>query len=351
MAKSAGGGRNLFRRSGIWQARVQIAGRDVRRSLCTRDRAEAQRRLKQILDDASRIRFGEDGRRTYKETAVAWVQGGYGGVRPRSAARYQVSLRQLHETFAPLYLDQITTKTIGAYVRARQRGGASNATIRRDLSALSRLIAYACAMGWMEENPARAWDRSVIRERRFLIARVDPAAFEAVVAASAPSFAAYLRFLLATGLRADEAASVRRSAVDWAASALTVHGKTGPRTILLSPEALAIARGTPPSVLSPFLFWAPHGGRYTHPSTRFAAARAAAQKAAQRDGRPFQAFRLHDLRHEYAIRWMETGRSIYVLQQHLGHSSVKTTEVYLAYVPPDAAARAKGLQAQRPAQG
>jgi integrase/recombinase XerD len=313
----------------------------VRRSLCTRDRAEAQRRLKSILADAERIRFGEEGRRTYQEAALGWVSAGYGGVRPRSAERYRTSLRQLHETFAPLHLDQITTRKIGEYVRARQRDGVSNATIRRDLSALSRLIAYACAMGWAQENPARAWDRSIIRERRFLIRRLDPASFEAAVAAAAPVFAAYMRFLLATGLRADEAASIRRASLDWTGAALTVAGKTGVRTIALSPEALAIARAVPASLHSPFLFWAGHDGRYANPSARFASIRAAAQKAAQRAGRPFQPFRLHDLRHEYAIRWVEAGRSLYRLQKHLGHSSVRTTELYTQYISPEQAERAK----------
>lgn len=44
--------------------------------------------------------------------------------------------------------------------------------------------------------------------------------------------------------------------------------------------------------------------------------------------------------------------SIYRLQQHLGHSSVKTTEGYCAFITPDQAERAKGpaqntAQAQR----
>ncbi|MCR9071398.1 MAG: site-specific integrase, partial [Alphaproteobacteria bacterium] len=43
-------------------------------------------------------------------------------------------------------------------------------------------------------------------------------------------------------------------------------------------------------------------------------------------------FRCHDLRHEFAIRELESGRDIYDLSRHLGHSSVKTTELYLDYV-------------------
>jgi integrase len=347
MAKSAG--RNLYRRGQTYWARVQIAGRDVRRSLRTSNRADAIKRLEAMLKDAERIRYGEDVRHKYEDAVVLWAESNFGGVKPSSAGRYRASLRMLHDHFAPLYLDQINAKAIGRYVRDRRAGGATHATIRRDLSALSRCIANANAHGWGEENAARTFDRSVIKERKFLMERVDMASYELVLSKCAPIFASYVRFLLATGLRADEAASIKRSGVDWTGARVTVNGKTGLRTIDLAPEALAIAKAVPPSLVSGFLFWASHGGRYTDPSQRFATARISAQKLARKQGQAFKHFRLHDLRHEYAIRWLESGGSIYRLQQHLGHSSVKTTEVYTAFITPEQAALAKG-SAQMTAQ-
>lgn len=348
MAKSAG--RNLYRRNGVYWARVQIAGRDVRKSLRTSNRADAIKRLDGILKDAERLRFGDDVRHKYEDAVVLWAESGFGGVEPSSAHRYQVSLRQLHPHFSPLYLDQITAKKIGAYVRERRRECVSNATIKRDLSALSRCIANANAHGWGEENAAKSFDRSVIRERKFQIERPDMASYEATLAKCSAMFAAYVRFLLATGCRADEAATIKRDAVDWSGARVTVKGKTGPRTISLSAAALQIARNAPQSIASPFLFWAPTDkGRYSDPSQRWATARASAQKLARRQGRAFKPFRLHDLRHEFAIRWLEAGGSIYELQQHLGHSSVKTTEIYTTFLTPEQAAIAKG-PAQKAAQ-
>ncbi|MCR9254764.1 MAG: site-specific integrase [Alphaproteobacteria bacterium] len=49
----------------------------------------------------------------------------------------------------------------------------------------------------------------------------------------------------------------------------------------------------------------------------------------------------HGLRHEFAIRYLERGGSIYVLQKHLGHRSIKTTEIYLDYLTPEQQERAK----------
>jgi integrase/recombinase XerD len=340
MAKGAG--RNLYRRGSTYWARVQIAGRDVRQSLRTSNRAEAVKRLETILKDAERIRFGEEARHKYEDAVVLWAESGFGGVKPRSAARYQTSLRMLHEHFSPLHLDQITARRIGEYVRNRRKDGATNATIRRDLSALSRCIAHANAHGWGEDNAAKNWDRSVIRERKFIMERVDEASLKAVLARCSPIFGAYVRFLLATGVRADEAATIKRAAVDWSGARCLVNGKTGLRTIELSANALAIAKAVPPSLSSPFLFWASHGGRFTAPSQRFTTARVSAQKAARKAEQPFKHFRLHDLRHEYAIRYLEAGGSLYALQKHLGHSSIKTTEHYCAFITPEQAERAKG---------
>jgi integrase/recombinase XerD len=49
------------------------------------------------------------------------------------------------------------------------------------------------------------------------------------------------------------------------------------------------------------------------------------------------------LRHLHAVEWLRSGRSIYELQHRLGHSSIKTTEMYLKYLTPEEAARGKGL--------
>lgn len=57
------------------------------------------------------------------------------------------------------------------------------------------------------------------------------------------------------------------------------------------------------------------------------------------DGRPFRRFRVHGLRHGFAIRALKAGWNIYALSRHLGHSSVKTTARYLAYPTKDERAR------------
>jgi integrase len=50
-------------------------------------------------------------------------------------------------------------------------------------------------------------------------------------------------------------------------------------------------------------------------------------------------FSLHHLRHRCAVRYLKEGGSIYDLQQILGHESVKTAEVYLAFLDPNTRSR------------
>lgn len=52
---------------------------------------------------------------------------------------------------------------------------------------------------------------------------------------------------------------------------------------------------------------------------------------------------LHTLRHTAAIRWLKAGLSLPEVQQMLGHASIKSTMIYLNFVPTEVAKRAAAL--------
>lgn len=52
---------------------------------------------------------------------------------------------------------------------------------------------------------------------------------------------------------------------------------------------------------------------------------------------------LHTLRHTAAIRWLKSGLSLPEVQQMLGHASIKSTMVYLNFVPTEVAKRAAAM--------
>lgn len=342
--------KNLFKRGETYYARYQVNGDERRHSLFTGDRAEAKKRLRPLLEVADLERSGAVTDHTYQEAVASWAKAGY-GVRSESARdRYRQSLRMMHPYFHDKKLHEITRRSIGDYVSKRIDNKVSNATVRRDLTALSGLLRHTVARGWRDDNPAREWDRSTIREEREPIHRPCIKSFEACVKEASPVWAALLRFLLASGFRLDvDAGSLRRDQVNWNTGQVTFFTKGGRRrTRHLSTEALNCLRDAPAVLGSEFVFAKANGERLTNMSRAFEDIRARAIKRAEREGWTFKSFRLHDLRHEFAIRYLKAGGpnggvgSIYKLQGLLGHTSVKTTETYLDFLTDEEAEIAKG---------
>jgi integrase/recombinase XerD len=329
--------RNLYLRGDTWWGRVKIAGTLYRSSLRTADPREAARRLKGWRQQLEREHFGAADAPTFKEAVVKWAAEVLPkAVKPSVAARYMSSIAQLDGTFAELRMDQITSQTVAAYISARS-GKATNATIRRDLTALSRLLAACIAWGWRTDNPAATFDRSIIRERRDPIQPPDPASMALVLAEAPPLMVRILQLLDQTGMRENEAVQLEAADISRPRrQILLLKTKTNrPRTLDWK---------TPGGDAGPVLAELPQAGwlfpvgegKKAVPYANFSSnvgqvmrRLAAREKAA---GRPFRRFRVHDLRHGFAVRWLKAGGNIYDLSRHLGHTSVKTTEVYLGFL-------------------
>lgn len=326
--------RNLYLRGATYWGRIKVAGTEYRGSLRTDNPREAARRLKAWRTKLEREALGDFEAPTFKEAVVRWSR----EVLPESvkegvARRYLSSIAQLDTVFGNLRMDQITSQRVAEYIAGRT-GFVTNATIRRDLTALSRLLAACVAWGWREDNPALRFDRSIIRERRDPIRPPDPAAVARVIAAAPVGMGNLLRLLDQTGMRENEAVQLEGEDLD----------RKGRQIMLLvtkTSRPRVLAWRTPGGDAGPVLEAAPKrgvlfraetGSAYRNFSSNFARVIGAVAEAEELAGRPFRRFRVHDLRHGFAIRALKAGWSIYALSRHLGHASVKTTEVYLAYL-------------------
>jgi integrase/recombinase XerD len=314
---------NLFRRGKTWYARYVVAGELQRISLRTGDIRKAKERLTGIRAKAQNEAFGVQSGTTWNDAVIAYSQGVLesGSVKESTAKRYRVSLWQLDPHFNGKTLAKVTASEISNYVDIRQQAGATNSTIRRDLTTLSRVLAFARSKGAVTANAADAYDRTMIRERRAAINAPSDADVAAALAAldeaGEHQLAAIFRLLRATGMRAGEAIRARWEDLDG--GQLVIHEtKNGrARTIAVPPDALPkkAARGRIfPSVGAD------------------SGALASLWQWRRRDLPEGQRFRIHDLRHAYAIAEIRRERDIYDLSHHLGHSSVKVTEIYLGYV-------------------
>jgi integrase/recombinase XerD len=221
-----------------------------------------------------------------------------------------------------LYLDQIDRRTIA---RIAGRKGPTNATRRRDLTAISQVLRAARSWDWIDRNIALDFDRTIIRERRDPVHLPTDDAIAALIAACPNAMLRTLVCtLLWTGMRLEETASLERRQVDFARKAITLERtKSGhARTLPMSAQLVGTLQSLPVRLGCPYVFWHGKGERYHNLSSRLAAI----------GTRAGVKFRRHDLRHRFAVDYLRDGGSIYDLQQILGHASIKTTEIYLAFL-------------------
>lgn len=325
---------NCYDRNGVLWGRIKVAGREYRGSLRTADPAEARRRLKAWRLKLERAAVGDEESPTFKAAVVKWAREVLpGSVKPSVAKRYMVSIGQMVDHFGALRISEITPGMIGSYISTRA-GKASNATIRRDLTALSRLLASCTAWGWRQDNPARFFDRSIIRERRDPIRPPADEDVATVIAAAPPGMARILRLLSQTGMRENEAVTLARGDVDWPGCRIRLlRTKTNrPRTLEWRTPGGDAGGALKDAPGVDVLFPAETGEAYRSFSANFGRVIRGVEAREKAAGRPFRRFRVHDLRHGFAIRWLRNGGGIYELSLHLGHTSVKTTEGYLGHL-------------------
>lgn len=230
-------------------------------------------------------------------------------------------------------------------MRARQAAGVTTATIKRDLVALSSVLNYAIAEGWLDANPVLPRLR-LMKEKREPIVLPHRAHVDLVIARCPGMIADVVRAAIVTGAREDELLKARRDAIDHSRRQMTLIGKRRKlRVITLKPADCEMMCSLPAYAGKPLLFWHGKGEDYKNFASQFAAIVKHTAAWAAENGVDFRPFRFHDLRHLHAVEWLKNGGSIYDLQKRLGHVSIKTTEDYLAYLTPEEEWIAKGLAA------
>jgi integrase/recombinase XerD len=136
---------------------------------------------------------------------------------------------------------------------------------------------------------------------------------------------AMLSLLYACGLRAGELIHLKVKEVDSKRMVITIINAKGfkDRTVMLSEKLLALLKEYQ-SVYNPviYLFEGQYKDQYTISSLRQVFKEACKKAGYQQNAT------LHWLRHSFATHLLEAGTDIRYIQQLLGHSSTKTTEIY-----------------------
>jgi len=334
---------NLYQRGGVYWLKAEVAGKQYRESLRTGDlkiaRKSRDARLEQIRAEVWR---GER-RRTWGEAVAAWADHISGQLGESTLSRYATSFAQVEPYLSKLHIDEIDGRAIAGLIQARRALGATPATVRRDLTAVSRVLEYAEAMEWREGNPTLS-KRRLLKERRDPIELPTEAAYAAVLSYTSRSFAALIVAARLTGCRQAELVNLTPSQFDPMTGNLDVIGKGNKRrTIRLSHAATAhfVRQSSAGRVMFPRKGDKPQNNT----PNKFTLL---CRNLLKRDP-AFRRFRFHDLRHWFAVEALRGGMGIYALSKHLGHTSVKTTEIYLSFLTA-AEAEAARESAQKPAQ-
>jgi integrase/recombinase XerD len=329
---------NIYKRGETWWARFKVRGIEYRRSLHTSVRSEAERRLKAFRQQVEgEARFGIIAPRSFADAADSWEQHSTRDLSPKTVKRYLVSLKQCWEQLATLPVQTIDAAVLRDLVKARRINGATTATIRRDLTAISAVLKHAADEDWMEDvNPTLAVrSRRNMRERRDPITLPRDEDIAAVMAATPSRFRDAIEFARETGMRQEEIFGLTWKQLSG--GEITITGKRNKRRVIpISRKARKIIDRQVQKLKSPWVFYHGAGERWSSPSARFGDISRRVAKKAQKAAQEFQPFRFHDLRHLFAVEYLRAKRgTLYDLQMLLGHDSVTTTEIYLEHLTPD----------------
>lgn len=333
MSKKRNAPAGCYWRNGVLWGRAKVKGVERRWSLHTDNTKVAKQRRKNGKDRLVALAHHGDARFTFAEVMAAWEPWIEKQVGPRTAHRYATSLGVLTPFLDGKFLDEVDGRLVAEIIRTRNAvDGVSNATIKRDLTALSSVLNFAIDQTWIEVNHVLP-RMARLRERRDPIVLPRPEDVERVIARAPGHFATLIRAAMVTGCRQDELAKAKWSQLDLSGKRLTVIGKGGKtRVVDLEPfGGVAVFASLPSGVGDAPLFWHDNGQPYTTVASAFGRL---TRGLAERH-KDFRRFRFHDLRHLHAVEWLRSGRSIYALQQRLGHTSLQVTEGYLKHLTPD----------------
>lgn len=236
---------HLYKKPGseFWHFRAVVDGRVRRCSLQTGSEAVAIKKRDKELAEIEARRAGIP-RHTWKTALVEWRKDGTAALKTTTLERYLTSLNAIASILEPLWLDEINRAILH---RIATRKGVTNATRRRDLTAVSSVLKAAEDRGWIDTAPSYPFRR--IRERRDPIVLPTDDEIKRLHGKLSPMLSRLVRLLEQTGMRLEEAGSLKWEQCDRRRRTITLpHTKAGrTRTLELSHEAVVTLFGTPPA--------------------------------------------------------------------------------------------------------
>ena len=304
--------------SKIYYAIIKRGGKQIKRSLRTKDGALARRRLSDLIDQAVSLSRCEDSSISFEAMAARWHKVAGSSVKPSTKLRSEAVIKSLNRFLKTVETRRITKMMLEDWAETRRKE-ISARTFNYEREVLRRILDYALREGVILENPALVIKKLKSRKLppviptkeqfRTLISTMREARADALPAADLCEFLAY------SGCRLGEGASVCWGDIDFERKTFTVSGgKTGTKNYEARVVPLFPA-------LEKFLnrYLEELGGMPPPEETisQIKSAKKAMMAACQKAGLPH--FTHHHLRHFFCSNAIEAGIDFKAIAGWLGH--------------------------------
>lgn len=264
-------------------------------------------------------------------------------IRPQSLHRYKNYIQKLRDflkTSFPLAYEDISRidsliikEHINILSTRPMRGGKPWApkTIGDYINAIRMLFKYAVENEFLDKNPAEKIQKPKILKKAKAPFYSDTE-LNAIIEQLDPFWIDYIKFLALTGLRKGELINLKWTAVDIQSNAPSIEiksdgdwiTKTGEdRIVPLHQKAVSIIKKQFKAFPNSIYAFPDKKGQKQRSDPIYRAFNKAAEKVGITEAK------IHNLRHTFASNMiMNNGASLYDVQKLLGHSDIKSTEIY-----------------------
>ena len=315
---------NLYRleTSGGYYALVKRNNKQFRRSLKTKDRKLADRRLAEFQAQVGNLVISDDARLSFEQIAQRWQEATQHTLKPRSIIRRATCIKNLTPFFKDVTIRNILPQHCERWLIERGPKIAAQ-TFAHELNAMRGVFDYAVRLGLMLVNPAREIKRRRIDQQPITVPTREQ--FKKLIEAiresngrvdsqqKAKPGADLVEMLAYSGCRIGEATALRWADVDFDRNTLTITGGEGGTK---NNEQRTIPMTGALQTLLHRLF----SERAPKPSDGIALttdAKKCLQTACRRLHYP--RFTHHDFRHFFATTCIESGVDIPTVSRWLGH--------------------------------
>lgn len=315
---------NLYRLepTGKYYALLKRGSKQFRRSLKTKDRKLAERRLTELRAQVGNLKISDDARLAFPEIARRWLAADQQGLKPASIKRRETCIKNLTPFFQGIPIRNISAEACERWVT--QRGVKMSAsTFVHELDTMRRIFGYAVRLGLMLSNPAAGIKRrrivqspiTVPTREQFprLVAAMRAADGRPHIQAKAKHGADLVELLAYSGCRLAEATSLRWGDVDFEKKVITVTGgEAGTKNH--EARVVPMAQALQTLLLRLFEEQKPHASEKV---AKINSAKNGLIAACRRLGYP--SFTHHDFRHFFATTCIESRVDIPTISRWLGH--------------------------------